>query len=43
VANNPQPAAMHFDTEEQKQKALDKAYTDLATKYHGSRKAPLRR
>ena len=41
VANNPQPAAMHFDTEEQKQKALDKAYADLATKYHGSQEGAI--
>ena len=36
VGNNNQPATLHYDTQDDKDKAQVKAYTDLTTKYSGT-------
>ncbi len=41
VGPNVQPTNLHFDTAEEKEKALVKAYSDLATKYRGSQEGAI--
>ena len=41
VGPNVQPTNLHFDTAEEKDKALVKAYSDMAAKYHGSQEGAI--
>jgi predicted negative regulator of RcsB-dependent stress response len=41
VGANPNPAAMHFDTADQKAQAVQKAYAEVAAKYHGSQEGAI--
>lgn len=41
VGPNPQPGMLNFATQDEKDKAWQKAFTDLATKYHGSQEGSI--
>lgn len=41
VGANPNPAAMHFETDDQKAQATQKAYAEVAAKYHGSQEGAI--
>jgi predicted negative regulator of RcsB-dependent stress response len=41
VGANPQPAPFHFNTQDEKDQATNKAYAEVAAKYHGSQEGAI--
>jgi predicted negative regulator of RcsB-dependent stress response len=41
VGSNTQPASLHFDTQEEKDQATEKAYREVATKYPGTQESAI--
>lgn len=41
VGANPQPAPMHFNTQQEKDQATQKAYAEVAAKYHGTQEGAI--
>ena len=41
VGANPNPSLMHFDTADQKAQAVQKAYAEVASKYHGTQEGAI--